>query len=66
MRGPIPRGMILCHRCDESRCCNPDHLFLGTRGDNMADHPIFQTVRDTRRLYIPEPFLAPAGKRPVA
>ncbi|KHK55727.1 histidine kinase [Ralstonia sp. A12] len=36
------------------------------RGDNMADHPIFKTVRDTRRLYMPEPFLAPAGKRPVA
>ncbi len=37
LRGPIPPGMILCHRCDESRCCNPDHLFLGTRGHNMAD-----------------------------
>ncbi len=35
--GPIPDGMILCRRCDERRCCNPDHLFLGTRGDNMAD-----------------------------
>ena len=37
LRGRLPRGMILCHRCDESRCCNPDHLFLSTRGDNMAD-----------------------------
>jgi len=36
--GPIPEGMILCHRCDVRRCCNPDHLVLGTRGDNMADH----------------------------
>lgn len=35
--GPIPAGMVLCHRCDEKLCVNPDHLFLGTRGDNMAD-----------------------------
>jgi len=36
------------------------------RGDNMANHPIFQAARATQRLVMPEPFLAPAGKRPVA
>jgi len=35
--GPIPAGMVLCHRCDARRCVNPDHLALGTRSDNNAD-----------------------------
>jgi hypothetical protein len=36
-RGPIPKGMQVCHRCDVRHCINVDHLFLGTHKDNMAD-----------------------------
>ena len=35
--GKFDKKMYVCHTCDNSLCCNPDHLWLGTQDDNMKD-----------------------------
>lgn len=43
--GPIPSGMNVLHKCDNTICVNPEHLFLGTALDNTQD-----MIRKNRRV----------------
>lgn len=37
LRGPIRKGHLVCHKCDNPPCCNLDHLFTGTHKANTRD-----------------------------
>lgn len=35
--GEVPKGLMVCHKCNNPKCCNPNHLYAGTPKDNWHD-----------------------------
>lgn len=52
--GEIPIDMHVCHKCDNTLCLNPQHLFVGTRSDNMQDKLSKKRDHNQRKTHCPK------------
>ena len=51
--GEIPEGGNVLHRCDNPICVNPEHLFIGTHGQNMSDMKAKGRAKSRERILTP-------------
>lgn len=52
--GAIPDKLHVLHQCDNPSCCNPEHLFLGTNANNVADKMAKGRHGHTKRIQCPK------------
>jgi hypothetical protein len=52
-KGPIPDGLVIDHLCRNRRCCNPDHLEVVTRGENVL-RGMGASVRNAGKTHCPQ------------
>lgn len=62
--GPIADGLDVCHSCDNRKCINPEHLFLGTRKQNMED--ALRKGRTARGFDLPHTKLSTEDREAIA
>jgi hypothetical protein len=62
-KGPIAKGLFVCHSCDNALCVNPDHLWLGTKMDNVMD--MISKKRNAYGLRQPQSKLNPESIRKI-
>lgn len=64
LKGEIPKGMDVCHKSDNRKCINPDHLFLGSRLENMRD--AVSKGRQAKGQMLPHSKLSASAKKLIA
>jgi len=60
-KGDIPKNTLVCHTCDNKKCVNPEHLFLGTYKDNFNDAVKKGRIKLNKKPFSHNPVIHPSS-----